>query len=336
MKCLLCHYKEANQTRAHIFTNSLVRNCLNAEGKKGRDDELIFRISQSLDIDLYVGNTISTDKIEEIKGEPLSDEDLEANNNEIVKDNIFCTDCEKLFGKIESSFSKKILRKIRNDRIYKFDFPDNILLRLYFYIQIWRASSSGYNSWSLNNPEIEDLLRQIILEGCKDYDSGLSEELIAKIIKFPFVINFLETPNDRKSENYLLIPKETTPFYFFLCDFIVEFSTIINNKTQLSLVNYCGVNDGIKDKEININENEFVIRVISNEKRLEIINLTIKREFVNGFLEKLASDYLNKTGKRITKEKILKFCDLFFDWDNVPLLQRKSDERYNRILNEII
>ena len=339
MECLLCKEKEANQTGAHIFTNSLVKSCLNVEGKTGRDDELIFSFCNSGERDLYVGKTTSVAKIEEVLGRPITNEELKTNSNKIVIDNIYCTDCEKLFGKIESPFTDRILKKIRDRNIYEFKSPDNILIRLYFYIQIWRASSYKFEGWQLHNKELEEHLRQLIFDSCNLYENGLPIELQEALLKFPLVVNYLETPEGEKSTNLFLIGKKIAPYYFFLCDFIVEFMPINDDNVEINLAHYYGVNDGIKSIEVNRNEEKFIIRVISNNKRNEIKALIVSELAVfesERLKEKFIKTYEELTGIVISQEKLNHFKNAFFDFEEVPIAQRWSEDRFNRILNDVI
>lgn len=340
MICLLCRENEANQTGAHIITNSLVKNCLNVEGKTGRDDELIFTLTGSATRDIYVGNTTPLNKIEEVYGRPMTDEELEHNKNKIVVDNIYCRNCEKLFGKIESPFTAKILSKIRNNKILKFSSNDNLLIRLYFYIQIWRASSYKFEGWNLNNEELEEQLRILILNTCNMYDEGITEELQREIVNFPLVINYLETPEGKKSSNLFFIAKETTPFYFFFCDFIVEFLPFNQDPAIHKMTNYFGINYNLQQIEVNYKEDDFIIRHIPNERRKEINGL-IFSEFGRIESEKLKDKCIEtfklQTGKEITQEELFLFRDIFFkDFENIPIAEKWSDERFDKILQSII
>ncbi|MFY0603260.1 MAG: hypothetical protein JXQ93_04880 [Flavobacteriaceae bacterium] len=340
MKCLLCNNNEANQTGAHIFTNSLVRNCVNVEGKTGRDDELMFGFSQSGEKDLYVGNTTNPEKIEEVLGKEMTDEEIKANNNEFVIDNIYCRDCEKLFGKVESPFTERVLNKIRNEGVYKFNAPDNVLIRLYFYIQIWRASSYKYDGWSLNDSELEEEFRQIIFEGCETYDTGISEELKSRIIKFPLVVNYLETSDDEKSSNLIFIPNKTHTHFLFLCDFVIELLPVKEGKEEYILEAYFGINNNLQKEHLNSMETEFIIRVIPNDERKKINYAIQKNEFaqddISRLIDRVRSEYFEITGIRISQEKLLEFRDKYFDWEDVPLVQRTSEDRFYEILLEII
>ncbi|MCD9855728.1 hypothetical protein LUD75_13475 [Epilithonimonas sp. JDS] len=340
MKCLLCKENEADETGSHILTHSLISNCINEQGKKGRNKEMMFGISQSGERKLFVGNQVLPDKIVEIKGRELSDQEVENNDNDLVVDNIYCKDCERLFGRIESEFSRKILGKIRRDKIYDFTNPDNILIRLYFYIQVWRASSFKYTEWSLPNC-IEEPLREIILEGCTNYDIGISAELEDKIIKIPIIINYLDTPDEKSSSNLIFIPNETLPYLLFLCDFVVEFFTVQGVMPSLhSISNYNGLNDNLSEQFINLNENRFKLRCISDSNREKIINSFSLNEIglidLDRIKKSFVFEYLKSKKTFPTLNQFLRFMFEFSKWDKLPLLEQMSEQRISNLIKKII
>lgn len=334
MKCLLCRDKDADQTGSHILTHSLVSNCTNEQGKKGRNKEMMFSISQSGERSLFVGNEVLPDKIAEIKGRELTDSEVESNKNDFVVDNIYCSDCEKLFGKIESEFSRKVLGNIRQNKVY--EYSDNILIRLYFYIQIWRASSFKYTDWYLPY-SLEEYLRTVIFEACNNYENGLSEDLEDNIKKIPLIINYLDTPADKSSSNQVFIPNEKNPYLLFLCDFVVEFFHVFGSIPELSTIaNYNGINDGLQESDINCNEKVFKIRYISDSKREEIINSYAINEIVLLEIDRIKSRFVfeYRKEKRVlpTMFQVDDFMMKLLNWENVPLLEKLSEER---ISNEI-
>lgn len=286
MLCLLCKEKEANQTGSHIFTHSLISNCINEPGKKGRNKELMFGLSVYEDENLFVGNEVLPDKILDVKGRELNEQEIKNNANNFVLDNVYCSDCEKLFAVIENEFSKNIINKVRNEKIYEFNTPENLLIRIYFYIQIWRASSFKWNDWYLLNKPFEEELRKIVLESCKDFKNVVSDELKDKILKIPIVINYLETPAEEGSSNIIVIPKKVNPYIIFICDFVLEFFDNIDHMPiSGDFGNFYGLNDGLNEDEINFMEKIFIFRKITNKKRYEIINKFVRKDLV---VEKLS------------------------------------------------
>lgn len=338
MKCLLCKDNEANQPGSHIFTHSLISKCINEQGKNGRDKELMFGFSQSGEKSLFVGRKVLPEKLTEAIGRELTDKEIENNNNDVVVDNIYCSVCEKLFGIIESDFSSKILTNIRNNGVYNYEYPSNILIRLYFYIQIWRASSYGYHDWSFPNKTIEEELRKYIYEACLEYEKGLSESLVEGIIKYPIIVNYFETPEAESSSNLIFIPKRNKPFIFFLCDFAIEFFEDVDSMPVISEIeNYHGLNDDLTQESINYHEDTFKVRFIPNKKRKELINTYCTEDYVVGEIKRIqdlfVAEYLKINGKNPAEEIIARFsAEMFFGGDVSSIFELLSDERLLEVI----
>lgn len=329
--CLLCVDKKANQPGSHLFTHALVKQCTNEIGKKGRDSELMLGLSQLGEQDLYVGRNVSSEKIREVKGRDLTDEEISLNENELVVDDIYCIDCEKLFGKIESAFSTKVLGDIREKNLSEILYPLNVIMRLYFYIQVWRASSFGYNDWHLPKEE-EEGLRKLIFKACKEYDAGLSSEVEEEILAYPVIVNYMEVGNKKDDLNMVLIPNNTNPYVFLLCDFIFElFESQAELKKTEKFASFYGLNDGISSNEINWNEKNLTIRRIPNDKRVKIMTSVALGNFYDSQMEYLTSTFqecfLETYGEIPSEENHSEFMKLFFDHDEVPVAMVYSRER---------
>lgn len=341
MNCLLCpEQREANQTGSHIFTHSLISKCINEEGKKGRDNELMFGLSQNGEKDIFFGRNISPEKIEEVKGKELTDDELINNQNDLVVDNIYCSDCEKLFAKIEGVFSENILSQIRDNNVYAFQYPDNIVIRLYFYIQIWRASSSKYNDWQLSDKSLEEHLKSLIYKGCLNWEKGLDKDLEAAILSFPLIINYLETVKEEESSNLVFIPNEKFPYLLFLCDFVIEFFPVLKMVEPHSYGNYYGLNNDIKEDDINYKENVFKIRFIKNDDRIKMNFEISKNEFasfeIKHQIEFLSEQFIKANNVPPDEFIVAQFIEILTNWDGIPLTERLSKERISNIVEELI
>lgn len=100
-RCLLCKYREADKTGSHIIPSFLMKR-INGDGQ--RDHEVGFEIKNGV-VDTYFGRDIYEDKRKEITDE---DEKLESRTNYDVRDYIFCSECEKYFGKLESAYATSL------------------------------------------------------------------------------------------------------------------------------------------------------------------------------------------------------------------------------------
>lgn len=226
--CKLCQNNPLENVGSHIFTESIIRTALNQDGYTKREDkEIIYAISaEKIGID-YIGSGVLPEKIEEITGKQLSDDELDQNKNPFINRNLVCRNCERRFGPVESEFSRKIYSKIvkKNNEELKKDtcnyisFEQEKWLALQFVIiNVWRASASNYSDWKLN-PEHEEYLRQFILLTADDN----IETIIAKTIEnknnisqFHFVLNYFIQKSENLTENGVLIDTWENPYFILL------------------------------------------------------------------------------------------------------------------------
>ena len=138
-KCKLCKTNDANQTGSHLIPFFLMKRVDGEGGSKERGKELGFKITSS-DVKLYHGQSILPEKIEELIGK-RTDEEIEASKEEsrtdVVIDNIFCSDCEKRFGALESHYSNSLSKSGSKD--FKSGVAPHISLLFWFGI-LWRMS----------------------------------------------------------------------------------------------------------------------------------------------------------------------------------------------------
>jgi hypothetical protein len=330
MNCLFCRKREANQTGSHILTSSLISHCINEPGKRGRNKELMFGISQDGETDLYVGREISIEKIEDVKGRDMTDEELQANNNELVIDNIYCRECEALFAKIENEFSKSLLGRLRNGEK---DIEENILLRLYFLIQIWRLSTVKYNDWALEK-DYEENLRETLYTACNSYPE-LSDEISERINSIPIIIHHLETEEGKESDNIVGVPDEINPYVFFLCDFILQ---LFPGGLPEELPSPHGINDGFGAEVIQVSEDTIVVNHISNAHRKSIVKSVFQgqagpalKSYIGQFVKTAT-----KNGIVISGELIAQFVRELVSEPDVQISERYSQERVKEVILRII
>ena len=311
-KCKLCKNNNATQTGSHIFTLSLIKSAINEVGEKARGKELTFGISSYEFFSLYFGQKIQPEKIEEVIGKEIEEEDIDQNINPFTIDYLVCTNCEKRFTTVENYFYNHIqlyLNKpetvLPDNRKYgkhmKLDEDASLLTRLYFYIQIWRASAAKYEDFSLDNPT-EEKLRKII-------DRTLTLDLQSTIVackhnqkaitQFPLVISHAQTIYDednkiKLTENVVYIDPHERPNFLILNDFFIQFY-IQKKHVQSSKKFFYGLTDILNGKDIiNFEERELIVSQLSDTERLKIIrnlyhqlsNMVIRnytRDFIHDF-----------------------------------------------------
>lgn len=332
MVCKLCQINEANQTGSHILSSALISHCVNQIGKDGRDQEFMFGFSQSGEQDFFVGQNVLPEKIEEYNGEELTHEELEKNFNELIIDNYFCRSCEALFGEVESRFAQD-LRKIRTDTLRAIE--NNLIIRLYFIIQAWRASSCRYNDWNMSE-SFEEYCRILILESCSDLKNNVEIRKIAEIKRVPLLLTYLETTDDNSS-NVILITDHKAPYLLFLCDFVLQIYEVPSDNVKVPLLSFFNLNDTNTTGSINFDEDTFQIMSLDNNHRHALISSTISTILAAPFWQELVIKFVKWTkvfGKIPNKEKLEEFRVLLFD-ETVPEHKRFSEERIKELIKRI-
>lgn len=112
--CELCCKNEANCTSSHLAPHFLIQKSFSFDGKKGREREIVnFSMLNELKNEISVGRGVSDEKREEVFGHPMTGEEIDANRNLLVRDYIFCNDCEDRFSKIENEYAKWYNGKVK-------------------------------------------------------------------------------------------------------------------------------------------------------------------------------------------------------------------------------
>jgi hypothetical protein len=143
MICKLCNLNEATKKNTHYLTDSIIRSALNIDGSNSRDKGFYFDMSNDKpSVEFNFQRSTPMEKFELETGRQTSDEENEMAKEILFSvDNVFCPDCEKLFGEIETPFIENILPKLRNsnlDGLTELTFEQSKIIRLFFYLQIWR------------------------------------------------------------------------------------------------------------------------------------------------------------------------------------------------------
>lgn len=167
-KCLLCKERNADKTGSHIVPSFIMKR-INGDGM--RDHEVGFEIRGAI-VEPYFGRDIYEDKRREITD--LEDK-MESRDNYDVSDYLFCTECEKYFGRLESAYAPSLSlcfsekRTTINNKVSPCD------ALLFWCSIIWRVSVTGHLGHRLN-PELEERLR-IALATNNTYDLNVKYAL---------------------------------------------------------------------------------------------------------------------------------------------------------------
>lgn len=296
--CKLCQNNPLENVGSHIFTESIIRTALNQDGYTKREDkEIIYKISpEKIGLD-FIGSGVLPEKIEQITGKQLSDDEIEQNKNPFINRNLVCRKCESRFGYVESEFSSKIYAKIvkkNNDELKKdscnyISFEHDKWLALQFVIiNVWRASASNYSDWKLNSEQEEYLQQFILLTAADDIDTIIAKTIENKdnIKHFHFVLNYFIQESENLTENGVLIDTWENPNFILLNRLSLIFDFAPLNEIKLPEL----LND-IIDKNFmcilpNAENTELRIGINSDKERKELY-YRASLKAVNDILKKI-------------------------------------------------
>lgn len=105
--CALCRCHEADETGSHMAPNFIIHKAFAFDGKGKRDHEISYLTHLNEDgQQSYYGRGVSPDAISADMGHEMTEKEVNGNVNNLVYDHIFCRDCEKRFGVLETEYAK--------------------------------------------------------------------------------------------------------------------------------------------------------------------------------------------------------------------------------------
>ncbi len=333
MKCALCRLNEADKKNTHYLTDSIIRSCLNQDGINQREKGFYFEMgSDSPFVEFNFQRETSIEKISEsLERYPTDIEIEKAKRIPFSIDNVFCSECEKKFSEIEGHFTRRYLPHFRERLISEIDlivFNEVRLLRQFFLLQIWRTNVCE-TIYDLP-PHVSEELR-IYLNAPKDID-------IKTILKYPLSITYLETANDTKNytTNFVGFTNDKNPYIILMNDFIIQF---FDSKENITFNKFYGLNNELNFKEtINLEENEFKISIMHDEKRLAFLQEFHHHETAQRNIQYLASFFVRIWRMAFKAEPPLEYIQEYLGAisKNDSSIVKYSKERIIRVTNNFI
>ena len=158
-KCLLCKHEQANKKGSHIVPSFLMKRINSHDGCLQRDHEVGFEIRSS-EVKTYFGRSIYRDVREEYTDDQSM---LESRFNPDMLDHVFCSGCESLFSKLESSYANSIDLKNEPDSLIINNKASGLEAMLFWCSILWRSSVTRHFGNSLH-PDFEKKLRRVLLK----------------------------------------------------------------------------------------------------------------------------------------------------------------------------
>jgi hypothetical protein len=281
--CRICDKNPADKSGSHIVPHFLLKRIDGEEGSKKRDKEMGFLMSE-VHPTSYFGRGTSPEKLEEIYGE-VTEERIEKNSIPLVEDNIFCSDCEKKLGEIESAYAQTLKNGYEVGTNYS-NLDDSFLAFHFWTSIVWRLSIAQNSGFKLlesdeirlgvilsehltkKNYQIEDLKKEKVLEG-----------ITYKILRS---INY----SDSKSTVLFCHPELQNPYFFVIDEFIIVFSI----DKPINETGFKEIDKQIKEAELNSSTVGELIR-------------SVKPKVIDGiqeyFYEELSKRYLLNLSKEL-------------------------------------
>ncbi|MBK8056132.1 MAG: hypothetical protein IPK35_23385 [Saprospiraceae bacterium] len=283
-KCKLCKVNDLDNTGAHVITESLVRPTISEEGSKGRDNEILYSLSGRNFGKRFIGRKISEEKILELQGDALTEQQLVENSNPILDYNLVCRSCENKFNPIETFFMQDTKSKIEN--------CENIQLvlnskhyqvtLLFIVINMWRLAESDSKEFVLPDEVKEDL--RVLIEKLekKSIDEVLGDIDFStgSLSKIRFSMMYMRHDSGNKSANTIALGSNAEPLFMVLGQLVFtvffDFDKIGNYKIP-SLI--CEITSKNKiRKQILRQPEELIIQYISDFKRLALNKKIFRHE----------------------------------------------------------
>lgn len=304
--CALCKEEKEPKSNTHYLTDSIIRTCLNENGKNTREKGFFFDFSNPAIHYGFQRNT-NSEKIKNFLKREITDEEIEEAKKQIPfsVDDKFCKDCENKFTAIETNFISKYLDFFRD---HKFTdslviFEDKKVIKSFFLLQIWRTHICNTDFYL--ESETCEKIRNIIYNNDSIEENTLNE--------FPISITYLTTPTiqDYTANTVGYLPNNINPNIIIMNDFVIQF---FHNSQSVKFFDFFGLNtlENYKDY-INTNSEKFIFKIFNNEER-EIFNRKIQEKNVERFMEYYSSIFKELHIKCFLKPAPLYLIKEFFKY----------------------
>ncbi len=236
-QCALCRRRKADKTGSHMVPHFLIADVFTYDGSRSRDKVVVEADNLSIGTkEHYFGREVYDDTVTELLGRSLTDEELEEEaekTNALTRDYIFCSDCEKRFGVIESYYSEILNGKIK-------DYPPQIPY-LFWMSVVWRMDVG--NMGAELAPEHLEKLRKI-LDKCL---ALTREDIVVKNSKLGHCAYSLYHAKDTRDEKLSIVGLHTPskPYVALMGRYHIRFYM-----SAYSAVSFCKHN-GMPEDELN-------------------------------------------------------------------------------------
>ncbi len=165
MSCKLCKDHKADKRGSHIASLFIIASMLANEGK-ARVKGITAVVSSSSLLNVHFERGVLPEKINDLFGRDLTDNEIQNNLNPLVQDYFLCTNCEDKLQRLEDLVASEVYSKL--DTFNKQSVKGNSIIQLlpfhYKALQllllsiVWRGSVVQYANFELR-PPLEEKIR---------------------------------------------------------------------------------------------------------------------------------------------------------------------------------
>ncbi len=285
-KCCLCKNNHPDNKGSHVVPLSILRNLVSKESGNLRNRETSFTLSSLRNSSIYLGPQMTTpEKMTEIVGRVLTDEELSEQSNQFIRAYFLCTPCEKRFSVLEGFYSDKLLKTVNDFRTSTKNIDqitnNEDAYALFFLSVVWRMSVTSLANFKLTaqiENEIRAVLNDVLSEDKKQLLSNIAK---AKeiIMSWPIIYGIADTSIDEVYNVVTCEPNNNAPYSLIINEYILLI--YLNEEfTKISPQSFFGL------------ENLVTHDNISNSKRLTLVKVTAQE--YNQACEKLNDKILQQ------------------------------------------
>ena len=213
-RCALCRIAKANETGSHMVPNLLTAVAFSFDGKYKRDREIVekYHINDPDSNSVHYGRDVAADKITADLGHEMTDEELDNNVNTLCYDYIFCKDCEKRFGVLETAFGD----------YYKMGKNLHPRLAYLFWLSVFWRMSIGYMGLFM------DARDELDIRGILDKNLKIREEITGSTEKmgdYGYAVFRLDGPLLKGDSGVFGTNRSRSPYVILVADQVVVLFT---------------------------------------------------------------------------------------------------------------
>ncbi|MEO3402825.1 hypothetical protein AAFN85_02920 [Mucilaginibacter sp. CAU 1740] len=291
--CTLCQKQPADKTGSHLIPSFLLKMVENYDGSNKRDRGLGFRLTAE-DTEVHFERAVSGEKITEVMGE-LPEEELRNYPSPSIRDYVYCSNCEKFFGKLESAYAPTLSKDGKDN----YPSTDDPLTATLFWLSIfWRASAAGTYGFSLGENEQEQLRSILVYYTESDAGSDQPEGLQTLRYKIIRSVGFAKQLTGFISFD----PAETEPY----CAVIGEYAAFLyfdQVKTAQIPDDFFGFEKVVADAKVNSSTTGEQILAVPDDvflaanNKLALKMSELKTNYFSGLIIGTAKIYFGFNGK---------------------------------------